>query len=658
MKQEAGTHPASTASAPADAATILPPQLRTGDKRSTYYANNDFESVFVEEFLSHEKARNDSIAKADLLKFANLPGSTVHPHVEKHLIRQASNTTPSPKPGHHLIKRGKALFQRTKTDKKPMKERFTPYVEANSKIARILQRTKPKGKGEDMQASQLNDYYKLVTKESFAAILLQSQCRRILATNFAKKVAHRRREATRIQSFVRGFYARKLLKRLKAARQNAADIRERCVRLFVARSRRRKIIRFEHDAAVICQCAIRVYFAKQATDIKRCQLSWQVNQQRWRKISIRLAWANLRLNYHARTIQCIVRRKLAQIRVWCLFDEYTESAILIQSYFRRFVAQKHVQEIVYQLSVDERCNKIRIIQSEHEYWKARVEELLAKPSILSRKKDFEAKRVSLEKERREKYEQIHALESHCRDQLQFQRQLTPRAIGGGWGEQISINLKDTRERITAAKLDLFFDIEKKLKSVVKELNRIQSDEDEAMACLEHWKSWHEDELNGLWQYQREHDSQVEEREKRHAIISEKMLWEVKFTVPSGKPDKRRPLLCRESDGDGRSFERVKFFADATEEKAINHQAAAHLDTTYRPFQQMHKIVNALPANAFQATKLGWRGDEARTIAPSLPNVTSPNTRQRTSFPTKLPWNLLDQVRDERKQIDAEFVPEH
>lgn len=653
-----GKHPAAAA---VDAAKILPPQLRTGDKRSTYYANNDFESVFVEEFLSHEKARNDSIAKADLLKFANLPGSTVHPHAEKHLIRKAKNTVPSPQPGHerhHLIKRGKALFQRTKTDDKPKKGRFTPYIEANSKIARILQRTKPKGKGEDMQASQLNDYYKLVTKESTAAILLQSQYRRILATNFAKRVAHRRREATRIQSFVRCFYARKLLKHLKVAKQNAADIREQCVRLFVARSRRRKIIRFEHNAAVICQCAIRVHAAKQATNIKRRQLSWEVNQQRWRKISIRLAWAILRLNYHARTIQCIVRRKLAHLRVWCLFDEYTESVILIQSCFRRFVAQKYVLEIIYQLSVDERCSKIRIIQSEYEYWKVRVEELLTKPSIVSRKKEFESRRVSLEKERCEKYEQIHALESHYRDQLQFQSQLTPRAIGGGWGEQLSINLKDTRERITTAKLDLFFVIEKKLKSVVKELNRIQSDEDEAMACLEHWKSWHEDELNGLWQYQREHDSQVEKRERMHAIINEQMLWQVKFTVPSGMPDKRRPLLCRENDSDGQSFERVTFLANATKEIAVDRQAAAHLANTYQPFQQMHEIVNALPANAFQATKQGWKEDEARTIASSLPNFTSPNTRQRISFPSKLPWNLLDKVRDERKQIDAEFDPEH
>ena len=137
-----------------------------------------------------------------------------------------------------------------------------------------------------------------------------------------------------------------------------------------------------------------------------------------------------------------------------------------------------------------------------------------------------------------------------------------------------------------------------------------------------------------------------------------MIWAVKFTVPSGKPYKRKPLLCRESDGDGQSFERVTFLVDATKEIVVDRQAATHLANTYRPFQQMHEIVNALPANAFQVTKLGRKGDDARAIAPSLKQFTSPNTRQRTSYPTSLPWNLLDIVRDESKQIDAEFDTEH
>ncbi len=641
------------------AATVLPPQLRTGDKIS-YYANNDFESVFIEEFLSHEKARIETIAKADILNFSNLPGSTVHPHAEKHLIQQAGKKFSSPKgckfSSSHDHERLSLNGLRKSNSTITRKGLFTPYVEANSKIARVLQRTKPKGTREDMQASQLNEYYKLVTRETSAAILLQSQCRRILATKFANRVAHRRMQATKIQSVVRVFLARRLLKCLMEAKQKATAIRERFVRLFVARCRRRKKIKLEHDAAVVCQCAVRVFFAKRAANLKRRQLLWELNQQRWRSLSTRLARAYLRMSFYARKIQCIVRRKLAQQRVTFILSAYTQSAILIQCSWRRFIAQKHVRHAIYQLSVDERCNKIRIIESEHKYWKHQVEEL-TKPSNHSRMNSLEAQRVNLEKERCGKYEQIRALESHYRDQLQLQRRLTAREIGGGWGEQVHINLADTRERITKAKIDLFFEVQKKLKFVVNEIDQIKCDEDEAKACLEHWSTWQEIELDRLWRFQRQHDEEIEEKEKRQSIVNEKMLWAVKFCVSSGKPDKRRSAYRDNHVADG-SFEKVQKLVDATKAKAVDYQAAAHLANTFRPFQNILERLNSLDETYLKAVE---RGDNALKTPNAVPvELTSQSKSQRhkRNFPTKLPWDLLEKVRDEREEIIAKFGPSH
>ena len=653
-RRELVIQPATTA-----AATIPCPQLRTGNKIS-YYANKDFESVFIEEFLSHEKARNETIAKADILNFTNLPGSTVHSHAEKHLIQQASKKSSSPKgckfSSSHDHERLRLSELRKSNSTITREGLFTPYVEANSKIARVLQRTKPKGTREDMQASQLNEYYKLVTIETSAAILLQSQCRRILATDFANRVAHRRRQVTKIQSVVRGFLARRLLKRLKEAKQKATAIRARFVRLFVARCRRRKTIKLEHDAAVVCQCAVRVFFAKRVANLKRRQMSWELSQQRWRALSTRLAWADLRMNFYARQIQCIVRRKLAQQRVSFILLAYTQSTILIQSSWRRFIVQKHVRDTIYQLCVDERCNKVRIIESEHKYWKHQVEEL-TKPFNLSRKSELDAQRVYLEKERCGKYEQIHALESHYRDQLQLQRRLTAREIGGGWDEQVRINLVDTRERITKAKIDLLFDVQKKLNSVVKEIDQIQCDEDEAKACLEHWSNWQEVELDGLWRYQRQHDEEIEEKEKRHSIVNEKMLWAVKFCVPSGKPDKRRSAYPDNNVND-RSLKKVQKLVDATKANAVNYQAAAHLASTFRPFQNMLERLNSLDATYLKAEE---RGDDALKTPNAVPiKLTSQSKIQnyKRDFPTKLPWDLLEKVRNEREEIVAKFGPTH
>ncbi|KAL7535386.1 hypothetical protein ACHAWF_005154, partial [Thalassiosira exigua] len=578
-------------------AKILPPQLR-GGSGSSYYENNDFENVWVQEFLSHEKARNEEIARVDLLNFTELPGSTVHPHSNHDLTHRATgNGKQMPDHERQRLEELSKTLRKTTATKKGKKEgnvgqkkKFTPpsaYVKANTKISRVLQHNKPKWKRENMQASQLDDFYRLVTRETTAAIALQSQWRRVMATKFANRVALEKRQATKVQSFARGYFARKLLRRLKDEKQRAEAMRAQFVRLHVARCRRRKRIRLEQDAAVTCQSVVRMFFAKQVTQLKRLQRSWELNQQRWRAISIRLAWANLRINFHARQIQCMIRRRLARKRVSLMFVVHTGAAISIQSIWRRFVAWKRRSDMVYQLNVDQRCNKIRIIASEHIYWKQQVEEL-TKPAKLRRKTNLEEQQTNLKKQQREKYEQIDGLESHYRDQLQVQQQITPRAIAGGWEEQVQINLRDTRELITRAKLDLFFDVQMKLKSVTAELDEIRRSEDDARTSMEHWGTWQQVEQDRLWDFQRQHDRDVEEREKQHSIINEQMRWAVKFTVPSGKPDKRRPLLYRPTgvDDDRGSSRRVQQLIDVTKLKADEFQSANHLANTFRPFDKM------------------------------------------------------------------------
>ena len=209
---------------------------------------------------------------------------------------------------------------------------------------------------------------------------------------------------------------------------------------------------------------------------------------------------------------------MAQRRVTKIFVLYTKSAIFIQSCWRRFVAQEQKGDIVYQQAVDKQCNNIRIIASENRYWKQKLEELI-KPSKLQHKQDREAQKANLEKQRCGKYEQIHALEVHYRDQLQLQQQITPRSIAGGWEEQVQINLKDTRERITKVKLDLFFNVEKKLKAVVKEIDQIQRIEDEAKRTMNHWSAWQNAEWRNLECFERYHDRAANNRTKSEVFLT-------------------------------------------------------------------------------------------------------------------------------------------
>ncbi len=605
---------------------ILSPQLRataTPDgPGSAYYANDDLESVFVEEFSSHQKDVNESKARKELKNFTNLPGSKVYPHAENQilLLRRRQRTTPSTTyPGdifrnnsrnggsvpvrHHTMSLKKEpstsldSFKSTKDGRHKLL--FTPYVEVNAKISRVLQHAKPRVTSKAMQASKLDEYHRLVTKETAAAIILQSQIRRVLAAERCKILAFRWNKATMIQCLVRSHFARMRMFQLLKEKEWASGVRIQFVRVCVSRYRRRKRIEQENHGAVVCQCAIRVHFAKKITKQMRLQLSWELNQRRWRTISIRLAWANNRVNFLARKIQCVVRRELAQRRVRYLGTLYTQSSTLIQACWRRYIARKQMSTMMYHLNVEVRFHNIRMITSEHRYWRDKVEELASKPQ---QKKNLDRQRIDLEKGRSDLRDKIHALELHFRDQTEL---MTPQNIACGWEEQIRVNLRDVRERITKAKLELFFDVERKLKSVAKVIDEIQRTEDEAKHRMEHWGACLDDENEALRHYQRQHDQELEDEEKRQGINHERMVWAVKFRMPSGKPDKRRPLVSRflETDCGHSSLERIRQLIDAAKLKADRNSTVNHLSNSFQPFQNMWDRFNSLNLDDFMVKRV-------------------------------------------------------
>jgi len=242
--------------------------------------------------------------------------------------------------------------------------------------------------------------------------------------------------------------------------------------------------------------------------------------------------------------------------------------------------------------------------------------------------------------------------------------MTPQNIACGWEEQILVNLRDIRERMTKAKLELFLDVERKLKSVVKEIDGIQRREDEAKHRMEHWGAWLDDEMEDLWQYQRDHDQLLEVEEKRQSINHEWMVWAVKFRMPSGKPDKRRPLVNRFLDTDcGRSSsERIRQLIDAAKLNADKNSAVNHLSNSFQRFQNMWDRFNSLKMNDFTVKRVfdetpivpsSMSGDEPTTYS-SAPITMNKNR----AFPSKLPWDLLEKVRKEKDRIYADVRPEH
>jgi len=655
---------------------INPPLKRSAIAGGPYYENHDFGSIWLTEFLSYERTRNETLAKADLIKFTTLPGSTVHPHAEKHLTQQAKR---SPKQKATFGRNESSISDRdrkllndlSKTLlKKKTKSKINagntrnlmPYIEANSKLSRVLKHKRLRYYEDDMQASQLEDFYKLVSKETAAAIVIQSQCRRVLATKYVQRLAFETETAIIIQSQFRMFLAKKLLKRMKEEVSRAGLLREKYVRLFIARCRRWKRIKLEHDSAVLCQSAMRMFSAKLNLISKRLQHTWAVNQSRWTAVSIRLSWKNLRIYIYARKIQSAVRRKLAKTRVNLMQCDMTKAALQIQSMWRCYYACLQRKQMLHDLTVDRVCHKIRIITSEVSYWKQRLQDL-TQPSNLKFRKDLERQKFELEAKQSELKDKIVVLESNYKEQLEIQQQLTPRAIEGGWEEQVGINLNNTREEVTRAKQELIFSVRKKLLNVTEQIDELQLEEDEAVFNVNDLSLRRQVEQNDLWNFQHDYERKMEKELKRKRIVEEKMKWAVKFYTLSGKPDKRKPLIyCEKINGcDGNN---VQQYLDTIKSKTDQLQAQQYLTSVCKPFQRIwdsfDDLVSGDGLHSHFFDKHSSKENERVEITSNslvddecdddlVASISRPNV-----FPKKLPWNLIKQAREEREVIKLKF----
>jgi hypothetical protein len=250
---------------------------------------------------------------------------------------------------------------------------------------------------------------------------------------------------------------------------------------------------------------------------------------------------------------------------------------------------------------------------------------------------------------RQKQEEICALETHFEDQANLLQEITPQEVEGGWEEQVKLNLVDTRERITNAKLEFLFDIQPKLKSVENKLNAIRSTEKEISESVKNWGTWHQSEQDALWDFQRQHDDEVEEKEKRKRIIDEQMKWKVRFTVPSGKPMKQSRGVD-ESMPSGT----LKALADATALKIGRVQELNHLNRTWQPFEKMSSaLFEALQRQVVESNQQSVQHVDVAftpTELSSTSNVTGVTGNNLQAFPQRIPFEQIREAREEKKAI--------
>ena len=77
------------------------------------------------------------------------------------------------------------------------------------------------------------------------------------------------------------------------------------------------------------------------------------------------------------------------------------------------------------------------------------------------------------------------------------------------------------------------------------MQRRTDEVDDAQRTHDRYAKWKEEELNELWDSERQHDKAVRIKSKAQAIADERRRWAVKWTVPSGKPEKDEGPLAEQ-----------------------------------------------------------------------------------------------------------------
>jgi len=142
-------------------------------------------------------------------------------------------------------------------------------------------------------------------------------------------------------------------------------------------------------------------------------------------------------------------------------------------------------------------------------------------------------------------QQIRTEETLLVEQRTLRQDLSPRSVEQGWLEQVERNIANTRESITKAKLELVFGVRRAIREAEVELQKRTDEVNDAREKRNRFAKWKDEELEELWDCQRQHDKVELLKSKRQSIADERRRWAVTWTVPSGKPEKDEGALAEQ-----------------------------------------------------------------------------------------------------------------
>ena len=680
----------------------------------------ELDALWMAGFLDHDRSTQDEKSKAELRSLLSLPGSDVLSHDILNILRPQGRSPTTATKGHanstlsaeekeQLDAASRKLLMKRKqlrcahplaitasNKSKSSTPALAPYHAANTKITKALRMTTASAPSPPEMHSDLLDYlFQINRRETIAAVAIQSIWRRRLSIDRMQNVLLDNRSAKRIQAIIRGHLVRLRVRRIRQRLLRAALRCQRQYRCRKAWRRWRCNQQVERRAAAKCQSIARVWFARRIAKEMRRQDAATKIQAVWKGYQGRRLRVHLWLFKNATIIQCCRRKQLAKNIVAQIHQSKAAAATHIERWWRGHSARMRRDEILYRRTVESRSNQVRVLSSEEQFWSDHLAELekrvASDESVAQWQKtlaELPTKATALER-------QIQTDEILLIEQRALRQNLTPRSVEQGWLEQVERNIINTRESITNSKLELVFGVRRTIRQAETDLQQRTDEVSSAREARDRYAKWKDEELEELWDCQRQHDKAELAKSKLQAIANERRRWAVAFTVPSGKPEKDEGVLAeqrkrrveqspgtfcggtvdllanrRTADIEGQSQEQYRILQDLVERiKLRSHEnEALQFDTLLDPILKKMRDgpAEAIAKSGTLSTSAARRAglhDTARGMNNANENdvevaetTKSHTTSRRIStpqpkLPRSMPFAVLGRIRAEREAFE-------
>ena len=515
---------------------------------------SSIESLWMAEFIRHDKRVLDGQAKCNLRALLELPGSS---EVAPAVANAMRETDPTPQRTRITEK---ANPRRMGKDQRRNEERrknrsvkqwvpLSPYRCANSKIRSLLCQRGLRPHRESVRSVTLDRLLDVNRNEAKVTVVLQSAWRRVLAARIACQLAVRKRSAIRLQALARGRAGRATAARRRRVLNRAAMRAQRRYRLRVALRRWRRTKRADQAAANRIVASWRGHVGRmRACGVRRDRAAFRFRLLARASAALEL-WRQLWRIAMATRLQGWWRAVLAVRAVECVRRSKAAAVVIIGRWWRGYVARVEREEREHYRALEGRARQVRMLATEGKFWSNHAEELRRRLDDGSSLRLSKGRDLALRA--KELRETIAFEEKWLSDQNTIKPELSPRSVWRGWLEQVDLGIAESRRALTASKLELVFDVgraEREAKAdLVARIEAADGAERRRDACLRR----REQELEGMRACQRARDQEREGGRRRRAAAGERRRWAVPFALPNGKPERaERPRDCAHVRGMG------------------------------------------------------------------------------------------------------------